>query len=685
MRIDRKALVQRHNPCYQEVKPKAPLSVGNGNLAFTVDITGLQSLYSLHQEADCPLCTMSTWGWHQEPQNKAEERDKLRLTAYKYKDREVYYPVEIPVGQEQLYHWLRQNPHRLNLCRLAFFWDGKELSSDLLSEVQQELLLFQGRIESYFTIHGYRCKVETLCAPEEDVLAFRISSEALSQGRLQVRLLFPYGDSGISASNWNKEAAHQTTLLSLSLQECKLKRQLDRNRYFAALHWSSAGRFSQESAHTFSLGCSRDQLEFTLELSPEDRNLSTGVNSFQQIAHQSENHWQQFWEMGGAIDFSLSTDSRSRELERRTVLSQYLLAIQCCGSEPPQETGLTCNSWYGKFHLEMHPWHSAWLPLWGRGHLLEKSLGWYVKHLPEAEANAAANGFKGARWPKMTGPEALDSPSPIAPLLIWQQPHLIYLLHLLDGSEPDKQYIIKYWRLIEKTADFMADFAAKLPGGNQYQLLPPLIPVQEEHRPEISLNPTFEVEYWFFTLDLAARWGQKLGRGDWQKWFFVSQAMVPSPREGELYLAHQNCPDTFTGFNRDHPSMLMTKGFICSPRIRDEYLGQTLDMVLEAWDFDSLWGWDFAVMSMTALRLNRPKQGLDILLMESAKNFYDTNGHNRQRKRRDLPQYLPGNGSLLLALAMMTAGFRGQKNPLPGFMKVEGWQVVYEDINPLPF
>ena len=39
---------------------------------------------------------------------------------------------------------------------------------------------------------------------------------------------------------------------------------------------------------------------------------------------------------------------------------------------PPQETGLTCNSWYGKFHLEMHWWHSVHFALWNRAPLLAK-------------------------------------------------------------------------------------------------------------------------------------------------------------------------------------------------------------------------------------------------------------------------------------------------------------------------
>lgn len=39
----------------------------------------------------------------------------------------------------------------------------------------------------------------------------------------------------------------------------------------------------------------------------------------------------------------------------------------------------------------------------------------------------ARNGYKGARWPKMIATEGVDCPSNIAPLLVWQQPHIIYM------------------------------------------------------------------------------------------------------------------------------------------------------------------------------------------------------------------------------------------------------------------
>ncbi len=78
-------------------------------------------------------------------------------------------------------------------------------------------------------------------------------------------------------------------------------------------------------------------------------------------------------------------------------------------------------------------------------------------------------------------------------------------------------------------------------------------------------------------------------------------------------------------------------------------------------------------MAMTAARLGKPELALDLLLMDSPKNTYTSNGHNAQRPKEDLPPlYLPGNGALLLALALMAGGWEGSETPYPGFPKDGG-------------
>jgi protein-glucosylgalactosylhydroxylysine glucosidase len=58
MKIDRRALVSRHDPVLTGPDPFSPLSVGNGEFAFTADSTGLQTFLP-SEEGAIPLCTMS--------------------------------------------------------------------------------------------------------------------------------------------------------------------------------------------------------------------------------------------------------------------------------------------------------------------------------------------------------------------------------------------------------------------------------------------------------------------------------------------------------------------------------------------------------------------------------------------------------------------------------------------------
>ena len=65
-KIDRKALVMRHNVTQTHIDKLSPLSVGNGRFCYTADITGMQTFPELYREG-IPLSTMSEWGWHRFP------------------------------------------------------------------------------------------------------------------------------------------------------------------------------------------------------------------------------------------------------------------------------------------------------------------------------------------------------------------------------------------------------------------------------------------------------------------------------------------------------------------------------------------------------------------------------------------------------------------------------------------
>ena len=83
--------------------------------------------------------------------------------------------------------------------------------------------------------------------------------------------------------------------------------------------------------------------------------------------------------------------------------------------------------------------------------------------------------------------------------------------------------------------------------------------------------------------------------------------------------------------------------------------------------------------AMCATRLGKPDKAIDLLLKDVLKNTYLINGHNYQGTR--LRIYLPGNGGLLTAVAMMCAGYEGNKTENPGFPK--DWKVKWENLEPI--
>jgi hypothetical protein len=299
----------------------------------------------------------------------------------------------------------------------------------------------------------------------------------------------------------------------------------------------------------------------------------------------------------------------------------------------------------------MHYWHAAHFASWGRTPLLERSLGWYSAILPSAREKARIQGYTGARWPKMTAPNGSDSPSNVGTLLIWQQPHPIAMAELCYRAHPDRETAARYRDVVFESAEFMASFAYFDSKTVRYVLGPPVIPAQENHPARETWNPTFELEYWADALDIAGRWRERLGMARLRKWDDVRAKLSALPVKDGVYLAHENCPQTFTERNRDHPSMLGALGVLPGTKVDKETMRRTLQKVFAEWKWADTWGWDFPMVAMTAASLGERELAIDALMMDTPKNTWLPNGHNWQRA--NLPLYLPGNGGLLLAVAHM--------------------------------
>ena len=684
--IDRHALVTRHNVELTSLDPESPLSVGNGEFAFTVDATGLQTFPELYEQT-IPLGTLSQWGWHTFPNPSTWNIDRFAFKEFDSHGRKVGY-ADIPGERTPEIEWLRANPHRLHLGRIGFRLtraDGSRAAASDISGVRQTLDLWTGVITSRFQFDGESVDVETLCHAALDAIAVRVASRLVEQGRLAIEIRFPYGTGQVATADWTKPGAHTTTMSQPRAGEAVFARRLDADSYYAAARWQPGGLMRESAPHVFVLEAKPGTPGIDLSVAFSPAPPSGAPPSWAEARAAAGTHWRAFWQSGGAIDLSGSTDPRWRELERRIVLSQYLTAIQCAGRYPPQETGLTFNSWEGKFHLEMHWWHAAQFALWGRLPLLERSLGYYDAILPKARATAARQGYAGARWPKMTGPAGDESPSSVGPFLVWQQPHPIFYAELVYRQRASRSTLERFRHVVFETAEFMASFPAWDAERGRLVLGPPLNCAQETYPKDRTLNCAFELSYWAWGLQTAQTWRARLGLTREARWDRVLKELPAPVTSDGKYLFAETAPDTYVNprWRTDHPSVVAALGMLPGAGIDRETMARTFDWIWDSWDWPSTWGWDYPMMAMTAARLGRTDRAIDALLMETPKNVYRANGHNHQRP--GLTIYLPGNGGLLYAVAMMAAGWDGAPDgEAPGFPRDGRWRVRWEGLKRAP-
>lgn len=685
--INRYSLVSRHNPVVEQFDALSPLTVGNGRFAFTADVTGLQS-FPEQYESGIPLSTQSEWGWHSFPNPHGYQLADAMQTYDTY-GREVPYASK---QRSEAGEWLRASPHRLGLARIGLEFikeDGTRAEPSDVQTPRQRLDLWTGKLSSYFVLDGHAVMVETYCHPAQDALAVRVVSGLIPAGRLKVALRFAYGSDqfGRAPEDWIQPEKHTTRLSHLparaggrgeaAFNRARLERQLDADSYTVDVDYQPSTQLAEVGRHHFELTPSGKQpFEFVVRFSPTSVDSPLPTVADTQVA--AAEHWQNFWESGGAIELAGSEDPRAAELERRIILSQYLMAVNCAGNAPPQETGLTFNSWYGKSHLEMHWWHAVHWALWNRLELLERSFAWYDTVLPRARETAKLQGYRGARWPKMVGPKGRESPSGVGVFLIWQQPHPIYYAELCYRQKPTRETLERYREIVYATADFMASYAHWDEPTERYVVGPPLIPAQEDYDPRTTMNPPYELEYWHWGLGIARQWRSRLGEASDDQWDRVYERLAPPPTIDGFYATAEG-----VWVGTDHPSHLMAYGFLPGKRIDRDMMSRTLQRVMESWNWGKTWGWDYPMTAMTAARVGKPEIALEALLMEVPKNRYLANGHNHQDDR--LPIYLPGNGGLLSVTAMMAAGWDGApERHAPGFPDNGQWQVRWENLQRMP-
>jgi protein-glucosylgalactosylhydroxylysine glucosidase len=249
----------------------------------------------------------------------------------------------------------------------------------------------------------------------------------------------------------------------------------------------------------------------------------------------------------------------------------------------------------------------------------------------------------------------------------------------LYRNHPTQAFLEKYKDLVFSTADFMASFAFYEKNRARFILGKGVIAAQERFKPEETFNPTYELVYWHWALSVAQLWRRRLNLEEKTEWTkVIKELSVPAVHDGK-YLFAESATDSYSNLNyrTDHPSVLGALGMLPKTVMIDTMImKKTLNWIWENWNWNDTWGWDFPMVAMTASKLGMSKLAIEALLMPMKTNTFLKNGHNFQDNR--LTIYLPGNGGLLSAIAMICSEWEKKSGKGRKFYDDNGLYVKWE-------
>jgi hypothetical protein len=192
------------------------------------------------------------------------------------------------------------------------------------------------------------------------------------------------------------------------------------------------------------------------------------------------------------------------------------------------------------------------------------------------------------------------------------------------------------------------------------------------------MNPTFELAYWRFGLDIASKWRERQGKPVDSTWTTVSRSLAPLPIQNNTYVLYECVKDMWITpkLTSDHPALLGINGWLPPPSSLNHTVFQnTVSRVYETWNLTQGYGWDFPLLAMTAIRMGDTSKAVELLLHPSFR--FDDVGMPLGGVRVKTP-YFPSSGGLLLAVALMAGGWNGEVGlhfPQEWQCEVEGFPI----------
>lgn len=589
----KKSDIIKYNLKFNHIDSKNPVTIGNGDFAITLDQTGTQSLYEIYK--DIPLSTMSNKNWFY--------KDKKDIKP-SYVDGKAY--MLFNLDNDPNYQINRQYPFKYSFMQILLYDNDKLIDINNIKDVKQELDLYKGIVTSSFNYKEKINKTISFIYQDHDEFNFKLQSDNLN---LALKFNYP---------SYTKNGYRLDILPNVLVKEDRMTLLYDDKNSLS---------FKLKSSSKYQI------VENTLIFDDNNVSFSLALDEIKEGKLLDE-----FWKCDNGIIID------NEELVKKMVLSKYLLHVNSTGIYPPQESGLTYNCWNSKFHLEMHLIHSLWNIYNNHVGDLVKSFDYYLSIMPSSLKRASLNGYKGLRFPKMTGPDGEDSPSNIGPLLIWQAPHILFMLQEIYYLYNKENIIKKYEPLISGTIDFMISFLTLK--DSKYQMLDPLLEACESIPLDRCQNPSFELEYWRYTLERQPKIDTVLyGHQRYDYLDITSKIITPKEDDG-IYLKTYGVIDKYDLY-KDHPTEGFLMSFFKSKIVDKEKMVKTIDYILKNMDLSSYWGWDFPFLGLSLLNCGEIEKSIEVIQLNTINNQYLYNGYNTS-PRDDLKAYLPGNGAFLI-------------------------------------
>lgn len=589
----KKSDIIKYNLKFNHIDSKNPVTIGNGDFAITLDQTGTQSLYEIYK--DIPLSTMSNKNWFY--------KDKKDIKP-SYVDGKAY--MLFNLDNDPNYQTNRQYPFKYSFMQILLYDNDKLIDINNIKDVKQELDLYKGIVTSSFNYKEKINKTISFIYQDHDEFNFKLQSDNLN---LALKFNYP---------SYTKNGYRLDILPNVLVKEDRITLLYDDKNSLS---------FKLKSSSNYQI------VENTLIFDDNNVSFSLALDEIKEGKLLDE-----FWKCDNGIIID------NEELVKKMVLSKYLLHVNSTGIYPPQESGLTYNCWNSKFHLEMHLIHSLWNIYNNHVGDLVKSFDYYLSIMPSSLKRASLNGYKGLRFPKMTGPDGEDSPSNIGPLLIWQAPHILFMLQEIYYLYNKENIIKKYEPLISGTIDFMISFLTLK--DSKYQMLDPLLEACESIPLDRCQNPSFELEYWRYTLERQPKIDTVLyGHQRYDYLDITSKIITPKEDDG-IYLKTYGVIDKYDLY-KDHPTEGFLMSFFKSKIVDKEKMLKTIDYILKNMDLSSYWGWDFPFLGLSLLNCGEIEKSIEVTQLNTINNQYLYNGYNTS-PRDDLKAYLPGNGAFLI-------------------------------------